>query len=208
MSKDPGSRHLTTSAAVDAGRGVIGVTGADAQAAHVANCDVCREKVRRWTGFADTARRIASVEPPEDVVARAKALAAGRPRVTALTRLKAALHYQSAWSPLPAGVRGPSGQGQVVFQAAEFAVEVRVTHDRKGQVAIVGQVTNVHEPAKRLGGVPVTLLEGERVAARGTSNAWGEFHFEHEDPEGMWLEVTPEEGRVIRVPVRPKSRTS
>jgi len=97
---------------------------------------------------------------------------------------------------------------QVVYQAEEFAVELRVSRERSREMVIVGQVTDVEQPTRRLADVPVTLLVGDRVAVRARSNARGEFHLEHDERDRMRIEVAPVEGRIIRIPLRPKQRTS
>jgi hypothetical protein len=119
--------------------------------------------------------------------------------------LTAALHHDSAWISMPEGVRGASTTDQVVYHAQEFAVDLRVSHTRsRHMVIIVGQITNLEQPARRLGGVAVQLLAGQRVTMRAISNAWGEFYFEANEQEHMWLEVAPAEGCSIRIPLRPK----
>jgi hypothetical protein len=176
---------------------------------HLDSCRGCREKFNIWKSFNAFAHRLREVEPSEKIVSRARALARGRASVTALTRLKAALRYDSAFIPLPAGVRGPSIPDQVVYQAEEFAVELRVSRERSRAVVVVGQITNVEQPAKRLADIPVTLLVGDRVAVRARSNARGEFHLEHDEQDRMRIEVAPEEGLSIRIPLRrPKQRMS
>jgi len=208
MPKEPISRHFPIGEALDASRGVIVSTDESGARNHLDSCTRCREKVDTWKSFTAIAQRLREVDPPEEIVDRAKALAQGRPRVTALTRLKAALRYDSAFFPLPAGVRGASMPDQVVYQAEEFAVELRVSRPQSREMVIVGQITNVTQPAKRLPDVPVTLMVGDRVAVRALSNAWGEFHLEHDERDRMRIEVAPEEGRIIRIPLRPKQRMS
>jgi hypothetical protein len=208
MPKEPISRHSAIGATLDGSRGVISLTEASVARKHLDSCAGCREKVNIWRSFSAFAHRLHEVEPPEEVARRAKALSQGRPRVTAHTRLKAALRYDSAFFPLPAGARGASMPDQVVYQAEEFAVELLVSRARARPMVIVGQITNVEQPTRRLADVPVTLLVGNRVAVRARSNARGEFHLEHDEQDRMRIEVAPEEGRSIRIPLRPKQKTS
>jgi hypothetical protein len=207
MPKEPFSRHLPIGPVLDASRGVISLTERGARQ-HLDSCTGCLEKVNIWKSFSAVAHRLREVDPPEEVVGRAKALAQRRPRVTALTRLKAALRYDGAFFPLPAGARGASMPDQVVYQAEEFAVELRVSRERSREMVIVGQITNVEQPTRRLADVPVTLLVGDRVVVRARSNARGEFHLEHDERDRMQIEVAPEEGRIVRIPLRPKPRKS
>jgi hypothetical protein len=208
MPKEPVSRHLPIGPVLDASRGVISLTDESGARQHLDSCAACREKVDIWKSFSAVAHHLREVDPSEEVVGRAKALAQRRPRVTALTRLKAALRYDNAFFPLPAGARGASMPDQVVYQAEEFAVELRVSRERSREMVIVGQITNVEQPTRRLADVPVTLLVGDRVVVRARSNARGEFHLEHDERDRMRIEVAPEEGRIVRIPLRPKQRTS
>jgi hypothetical protein len=208
MTKKPVWRHLPIGETLDVSRGVIAITDESGARNHLDSCTRCREKVDTWKSFTAIAQRLREVDPPEEIVDRAKALGQGRPRVTALTRLKAALSYDSAFVPLPAGVRGASMPDQVVYQAEEFAVELRVSRERSREMVIVGQITNVEQPTRRLADVPVTLLAGDRVVVRARSNARGEFHLEHDERDRMRIEVAPEEGRIVRIPLRPKPRKS
>jgi hypothetical protein len=75
-------------------------------------------------------------------------------------------------------------------------------------VVIVGQITNLRRPAEHFPQVPVTLLAEDKIVVRAFSNERGEFHFEHREHERMWIEVAPQEGRLIRIPVRPKRMAS
>lgn len=207
MSKDRISRHGTADAAVDAGRGLSSPRGSAAAGAHLTSCARCRENLNLWKSFAVVTQRLREAEPPEDAVGKVKALALGPSRVTPLTRMKTALSYESLWvPPAAAGARGAVSD-QVVYQAEEFSVDLRVSRER-ARVVIVGQITNVRRPTKRFPQVPVTLLAEDEVVVRALSNERGEFHVEHREQERMWIEVAPQEGRLIRIPVRPRQMAS
>jgi hypothetical protein len=206
MSKRAGSRHLPAGVIVDAGRGVMPHTTDDAVRTHLEGCGRCRAKVNRWKGFSGMVDRWAAGDPPSAAVGRVLALVPSRPRVSRLTRLSAVLQYQGTGIPLPAGVRGVSLTDQVVYHAEDYAVELRVTRTRsQRRVILVGQVTSHRQPYTRLGNVAVDLVTGNQIAVRTRSNAWGEFYIEHADVGPMWLELAPEPGRSIRIPVRPRT---
>ena len=206
MSRDRISRHGTADAAVDAGRGLTS-RGSAAARAHFASCARCRENVNLWKSFAVVTQRLREAEPPEEAVGKAKALALGPSRVTALTSVKTALRYERLWvPPAAAGARGASSD-QAVYQAEDFSVDLRVSRER-ARVVIVGQITNVRRPTKRFARVLVMLLAEDRVVMRAFSNDRGEFHVEHREHDRMWIEVVPQEGRLIRIPLRPKQMAS
>jgi hypothetical protein len=207
MSRDRVVRHGRAGAAVDASRGLLGRRGRPAVPAHFASCAQCRQSVRLWKSFAGITQRLREAEPPEHAVGKAKALALGPPRVTNLTQVKKGPRYESLWvPPAAAGARGDAPD-QVVYQAEEFAVDLRVSRE-KSHVTILGQITNVRRPARRLAHVRVALLSGDRVVVRALSNERGEFHVEHREDDRMWIEVVPAEGRLIRIPVRPTQMAS
>jgi len=210
MSKVGASRHGSTAAAVDAGRGLTSPRGRTAARAHLASCARCRGNVKLWKSFALLTRRLRQVEPPQEVVDHAKGLALRSSGVTPLTMVKTAPGYERLWLPLAAaGARGAASD-PAVYEAEEFSVDVRVSRERS-RVVIIGQITNVRRPAKHIGNVRVTLLAGDRVVVRAFANDRGGFQVEHGDPaehDGMWIEVAPQEGRVIRIPVRPRQMAS
>jgi hypothetical protein len=206
MSKDRVSRHGTADMILDASRGLLRLAEDPGLREHLAWCTRCRQKVSVWKTFAGVTPRLREAEPPEEAVVQAKALAVGPPRVTELTRMNAASRYDRMWVPPAASARGAPSD-QAIYQADEFAVDLRVSRER-AHVAIVGQITNVRRPARRLAHVRVTLLAGDRVVERAFSNDRGEFHVEHREHDRMWIEVVPQEGRLIRIPLRPKQMAS
>jgi len=210
MSKVGASRHGSTAAAVDAGRGLTSPRGRTAARAHLASCARCRGNVKLWKSFALVTRRLRQAEPPQEVVDHAKNLALRPPGVTPLTRVKTFPGYERLWVPLAAaGARGAPSD-QAVYEAKEFSVDLRVSRERS-RVVIIGQIRTVRRPAKPIGKVRVTLLAGDRVVVRAFANDRGEFQVEHGDHgehDGMWIEVAPQEGRLIRIPIRPRQMAS
>lgn len=210
MSKERGSRHGSTAAVIDAGRGLPSPRGRTAARAHLASCGRCRDNVNLWKTFALVTRRLREAEPPPEAVDQAKGLALGPAGVTPLTRVKTALGYERLWlPPAAAGARGAPSD-QAMYEAEEYSVDLRVSRE-SSRVIIVGQITNVRRPAKRFREVRVTLLAGERVVVRVFASDRGEFQFEHGDHgehDRMWIEVAPQEGRLIRIPVRPRQIAS
>jgi hypothetical protein len=207
MSKARNLRHGTAETAVDTGRGVASPRASTAARAHFVSCARCRENVNLWKSFAVVTQRLREAEPPEEAVGKAKALALGPSRVTNLTRMKTALRYERLWVPPAAiGARGAASD-QAVYQAEEFSVDLRVSRER-ARVVIVGQITNVRRPTRPFAQIPVTLLADDKVVVRSFSNERGEFHVEHREHDRMWIEVVPQEGRLIRIPLRPRQMVS
>jgi hypothetical protein len=201
-------RHLSEAAVLDVARNVTAVTAEPRLQDHVSSCAACRGKLNRWSGFAALAGREQRVSPPPAAVARALRLMEGRPRVSTLTRIKAALQYDSAWAPVPSGVRGASVPDQVIYEAEGVAVDLRVSYERERNVVIVGQLAHADQPERRLADMPVLLLDGNDVKIRALSNAWGEFHLEHPRRDRLRLEVGLPGGHVIRIPLKSERKPS
>jgi hypothetical protein len=203
------SRHLSRSAVVDAGRGIVSAVEG-AMRTHLLGCERCQVDVSTWTSLSALARRWDEHEPPEAVVRRAKALAQAAAPEPARRWITAVLQHFEAANLLPAGARGglPSDSDayQVVYHAEEFSIDLRVSRTAlRRRVIVVGQIKNIGQPSQRLGNIPVLLTSRTRVAIRTLSNEWGEFSFEHEDQDHLWLEVAPEPGRAIRIPIKPRT---
>jgi hypothetical protein len=203
------SRHLSRDTILDAGRGLV--SGGDgATHAHLERCETCQVEVGTWSAFAAFARRSAESQPPEAVVQRAKALADPAAPVAGGSWITAVLQHFDSGATLAAGARGgltgDSDSYQVVYHAEEFSVDLRVSRvSVRRKLIVVGQIKNIDQPSQRLGSIPVLLTSRHRVAVRTLSNEWGEFSFEHEDQDHLWLEVAPEPGRSIRIPIKPRT---
>jgi hypothetical protein len=120
--------------------------------------------------------------------------------------MKTALSYESLWiPPAAAGARGAASD-HAVYRAEEFSVDLRVLRER-AHVVIVGQITNVRRPTKRFALVPVTLLAEDTVVVRAFSNERGSSG----RASGAGADVDrsgAQEGRLIRIPVRPRQIAS
>ena len=202
-------RHLPRGAVLDAGRGLLSAMDG-ALRAHLQSCRSCQAEVQTWAAFADLSRRREQTDPPDAAVRRAKALADTTPLVASPSWITGILQHFDSVRILPVGVRGglpsDSDSYQVVYHAEEFSIDLRVARTPvRRKLIVVGQIKNIGKPSHRLGSIPVLLTSRNRVAVRTLSNEWGEFSFEHEDQDHLWLEVAPEPGRAIRIPIKPRS---
>jgi hypothetical protein len=203
------SRHLSRGAVLDAGRGLLSAVD-DAMRDHLLECERCQVDVRTWTSLSTLAGRWDEHEPPIAAVRRAKALAPAAMPEPRRRWVTAVLQHLETADLLPAGARGgltgDLDAYQVVYHAEEFSIDLRVSRTPlRRRLIVVGQIKNIGQPSQRLGSIPVLLTSRSRVAVRTLSNEWGEFSFEHEDQDHLWLEVAPEPGRAIRIPIKPRS---
>jgi hypothetical protein len=119
--------HCSDAQCVDMARGTIAGRERAAVEQHVADCHQCAERLRFWGGVVQTAGSEVASDPPEAVVAAAKALFQGRPRVTLGAGLAArvrtlvpTLTFDTFQHAAPAGVRGAVGPRQLVYEAPPF----------------------------------------------------------------------------------------
>jgi hypothetical protein len=201
-------RHLSRAAVLDVGRGIPPVPALDGTIrTHLEGCERCRLDVRAWKSLTDFARRWDEIQPPESAVRRARALVASPSPAPKTVSLRIVLQHFDAGVVLPAGARGgllgDHDTYQVVYHAEEFSVDLRVSRTlSRRKVIVVGQIKHLAQPAQRLGSIPVLLTSKNRMAVRTLTNEWGEFSFEHEDQDQLWLEMAPEPGRSIRIPIK------
>jgi hypothetical protein len=196
--------HLDRASVVDLARGLDGA-GREAAQAHLVVCPSCRDTIGVWTQLAVVAREDLRTGPPDSAVQKVLRLAERARPVSVITRLLAILRYDGTASPVPAGVRAVDRPGQIVYEAEGVAVDVRISREMSHRTVIIGQITDCLEPSHQLADLPVLLHDGNEVAVRGLSNAWGEFHLEHLAQDELRLEVALAGGRVIEVPL-PGSR--
>ncbi|HUP22397.1 MAG TPA: hypothetical protein VNB06_05600 [Thermoanaerobaculia bacterium] len=110
----------------------------------------------------------------------------------ALSRLEVlptTLAFDSASGPGKRGLRkGPAGSRHLLFEADDLCLDLRLESDSTtGSITVHGQVADRRDPLKGLGGNPVYLLSGDRVAAWLFGNGNGEFVFEVPPRAGLLL---------------------
>ncbi len=166
---------------------------AAAVAAHVADCETCREVVSWHTDMVETARGDHSVEPPEWLTRRAIAMFAGQragkwPR-RALARLTALLVYDShctQTSYAPAASRGAVAQSrQLLYNAGQFDLDIMVTAGSGRGLDLAGQVLARDSVAH---GFTITLTSSEGSASTASTDQFGAFAFSGLEP-GVYVAV-------------------
>lgn len=176
--------HYSLEKWADFARQVIGEQERAEMQSHLDNdgCRKCSKILGLWRRVHVAARRELSYEPPESAVRSMKGTFAiqGSRRGTSGARSIAALLFDSAVSPLAAGVRSAATTSrQLLYGAGNYRIDLRIeTQSDSQKIAVVGQVLNSADPDDIVGAVPVTLARGRKVLAEAVTSPFGEFDVE------------------------------
>ncbi|HEY3381193.1 MAG TPA: hypothetical protein VGK32_05450 [Vicinamibacterales bacterium] len=202
-------KHYDLTDGIDYLRGLGGPGRQGAIEGHLmAGCEVCRAMIVRLAALMAQLRADETVEPPVDVIRRARAVFVGfRPeRVWGLSRIMARLVQDSLLRPLPAGIRGSERTSrQALYEAGDVYVDLRL-EQRPGQpeIALVGQLLCPADVALSVARRPIVLTSGREVLTATSSNEHGEFHLEYIPAGRMRLHIPVEEGaRRIEIALNP-----
>jgi hypothetical protein len=132
--------------------------------------------------------------PSEHSIRLAKAAFVAERHWTPLPRIAtvARLIFDSLQQPAVASVRSSQvASKQVIYQAEPFVIDLRLEAETGRQkVSLIGQILNSRRSTRKLEGVSVILLSGDREVAKTATNAQGEFDFEFENQDGLQLHIT------------------
>ena len=189
--------HFTIWDWADFARGVAGETAGAAMQAHLSSgCSRCERTVRVLRGVSAAARSEGQYEPPERAMRYARALfSLHRPEKVGLARLVGRLIHDSAFAPMPAGMRAEGQEHatrHLLYEAGGYYLDVQVEEQREsGRVSLVGQIAARNNADANTANLPVWLLERSSLVASTLSNSFGEFQ----------LECAPSRNLLLRVPL-------
>jgi hypothetical protein len=203
--------HFEITEWADFVRGLVAPVRRGAMDRHLTDgCEKCRRTVDVLGRVESLARAEKYYEVPEFAIHCARAIfALEQPRqVRILDRLTGLLVFDSFREPLPAGVRSQHRVSrQTLYEAGEFAVDLRQEHDRGGsRVTMVGQIASRKEPGRALAGVDVVLSTGAAVLAKTVSNEFGEFQMEYPPSRNLRLDIGASHKRGDTSPVQSESQ--
>jgi hypothetical protein len=189
--------HLPLGAVVDGVRGVASLPSMRLSR-HLDACARCRARFTTWNGFVVLAGRESRLLVPEAALDRVRTLARPRPGATPFAVIASRRGLQRGGRGGHARRRAPD---QFVYEAEGVAVDLRVSGNGAEDVVIVGQVARAGQPDRRVGDLPVVLLDGEDVKIRALSDARGEFHLAPPRCRRPRIEVGLPGGRIVRIPL-------
>jgi hypothetical protein len=190
--------HFTIWDWADFARGMANDTATAAMQAHLSSgCSRCERSVRVLRGVSAAARGEGQHEPPDRAMRYAKALfSLHRPEKVGFARLVGRLVHDSAFAPLPAGMRA-DGQAEqatrhLLYEAGGYYLDVQVEHQpESGRVSLVGQIAARNNTDANTANLPVWLLDRSSLVASTISNRFGEFQ----------LDCAPTRNLLLRVPL-------
>jgi hypothetical protein len=189
--------HLPLGAVVDGVRGVS-TPSAVRLSRHLDACAHCRARFTTWNAFVVLAGRESRLLVPEAALDRVRTLARPRPGATPFAVIASRRGLQRGGRGAHAPRRAPD---QFVYEAEGVAVDLRVSGDGAEEVVITGQVAHAGQPHRRVGDVPVVLLDGDDVKVRALSDTRGEFHLTPPPCRRPRIEVGLPGGRIVRIPL-------
>jgi hypothetical protein len=187
--------HYSLEKWADFARQVVGERERVEMQSHLENgCGKCSKVLSLWQRVHQLARHERSYQPPDSAVRSIKGTFAirGPRKAGRAVRALAELLFDSARSPLPAGVRS-SGTAlrQLLYGAGHYRIDVRIEAQADSdKVAVVGQVLNSDDPDEIVGVVPVTLVRAGKVLSESFTSPFGEFDAECDRRGPFELRVT------------------
>jgi hypothetical protein len=109
--------------------------------------------------------------------------------------------FDTLLQPLAAGVRGPAQDRHLLFEADDWAVDVRLVRDDLA-LSITGQLANALAPTRGCAGVAVLAWSTEGVVGRGLTGSLGEFTIACPDVAPLTLEIRSSPAITIGIPPR------
>jgi hypothetical protein len=187
-------RHFSMEQWIDFARDVVGSRERAEMENHLSDgCKQCSKALSLWQRVSEAGKRESAYAPPEHVVATVKGTFGirGPRKVGRTARAMASLLFDSAMTPLTAGVRSAgTAERQLLYGVSKYRIDVRIeSQPNSDKVALVGQVLNSTAPGESIGAVPVRLCRGRRVLAESTTSAFGEFYLECDLGKGFQLRV-------------------
>ena len=190
----------------DFARDVIGQDEKDAMQNHLeTGCKECSKVFDTWIRIHQAARRESAYNPPENAVRAVKGLGAlhGLGKVSRMKAVAAQLLFDSALSPVPAGVRSSSVTArQLLYGVNDYRVDLRLEpQEDSDKVAVIGQILNSSDPDDAIGVLHVVLRKGKKVIAESATNRFGEFQLECDLVDSLELQAGLPHGQTVQIPL-------
>src|SRR5438093_663141 len=167
-----------------------------------ATCSKCEAVLRSWQSVFRITQEESGFSPPEDVVRIAKAQFAAVAGVRQGRPVR--LVFDSSLQPVTAGVRGSISARQLLYEADELCIDLRLEPQREAnrdRICLVGQVLDRASETRAAQGLKVRLLQGQQAVSDTTTNQHGEFQLEFDAGANMCLSIGHEQDRMVVLPI-------
>lgn len=185
-------RHFSMEQWIDFARNVVGPRERAEMEGHLSEgCKQCSKTLSLLQHVSEAGKREAAYVPPASVVGTVKGTFGIHGPRKAGRQAIASLLFDSARTPLVAGVRSAAmAERQLLYGVSKYRIDVRIEPQSNSErVALVGQVLNSMAPGESIGAVPVRLCRGRRVLAESMTSPLGEFDVECDLGKGLQLRV-------------------
>lgn len=201
-----GMKHFSLEKWTNFARDVVGREEKNVMQKHLERgCQECTKVLSTWNRVHQAARRESAYSPPDSVVRTVKGLGAlhGLGKVSRMKASIAQLLFDSARSPLPAGVRSASlAARQLLYGISNYRVDLRIQpQEDSDKVAVVGQILDSSDPENAIGPIHVVLRKGKKIIAESVTNRFGEFHLECDLENSLHLQAGLPHGQVVHIPL-------
>ncbi len=166
--------------------------------AHVdTGCKRCSSALDLWRGVLQLANQEKSFAPLEDSVHVAKSQFAA---LATLGNFQVRLVFDSLLQPANAGVRGALSERQLLFEADEFSIDLRLDPQPAG-VSLIGQILDRTGAKQPVSEVTIHLNQGRLQLKTAITNPFGEFHFEFEPASDVYISILRHDKPPIVLPL-------
>ena len=160
-------------------------------------CVECSRRLRFWAAVSRVAAREPGYRPPDAAVRQVRGEYAlqnrnqNRNPRSFLKRAAAALLFDSAQEPLPAGVRaGGLSARLLLYGKAGRLLKLRVENLGESEsLSLVGQIVEESAPHKKLKDLPVLVQSGRKTVNQTLTNQSGEFALDLSPSKGLRLVI-------------------
>jgi hypothetical protein len=162
-------------------------------------CKPCAATLQIWHDVMALAGQESELTPPAEAVHLVKSQFA---LAGAAANRSARLVFDSLLQPATIGVRGLASARQLLYETAEFSIDLRLQpHPQPSLTSVIGQVLSRVRGSHPTNAIPVRLCTKDTPIVETLTNEFGEFHLEFEDGHDLQLAIGWDRKNAILLPL-------
>src|SRR5689334_795113 len=165
-------------------------------------CPECKSEFHTWERVARFALQESQYAPQADLVHAANAVFKSLEVIEPEVWNPAALLFDSAFAPLPVGIRsGAASTRQMVYEGEGLTVDVRFERKPNSPlISATGQVLDKEVPLRWLGKAAIVLWnEKGQLLTKTEAGEYGEFQFDFVPQDQLRISITTADRRTLRI---------
>jgi hypothetical protein len=166
-------RHLTTEILIQLAEGRLSPESTAYADRHLDTCATCFAEASEWSSVLDSLTLSVLENPPEYATRNCFAMYRIAKPVSSLRELLATLVFDSSLASATVGVRSAVVSRQIIFRANDVDCHLNISGQPR---VMLGQMLR-RGTGHFLSGVPVHLLQGDRLIEATITDDLGEFRF-------------------------------